>query len=502
MHVGIAGLMHETHTFLPEGTGLEAFESGATRGEAVVERHRGTNTVIGGFVEAAEAADIALDPVVSAHGGISGTVDDAVYDRYAGEMREGFADRADRLDGVALFLHGAMVTESHRSPERDIVAEVRGAVGPDVPIAVAMDLHGNVGPGMLADADAICAYQSSPHVDKAATGRRAMSLLEATVAGRVSPTMAIAKPGLVVPSPFSATTTSPAKDAVMRSLIWQVKPELHDVTRWADADRVLDVSLFFGFAWADVPQLGVAAVAVTDDDPELATTIVDDVANFVWAHRDGLTNPAGVYGLEAGVAEALDRATDADAPVLLLDAADRLAETTFVLRELMDQGAENVAVPLLCDPESVAACRAAGEGATVELSVGSKTSPRGGGPVDLTATVEWVGHNPYVATGPISQGERVDHGPTAIVRADGVWLQLTTERDTFGLIDTDPIEQYGYETTAFDVVVSKSKTHFRAVFEDLADSIVIVDAPEYSPIDLTHFDYEYAPADLYPLSGY
>lgn len=157
---------------------------------------------------------------------------------------------------------------------------------------------------------------------------------------------------------------------------------------------------------------------------------------------------------------------------------------------------------LLCDPESIEACRAAGEGAMADLSVGSTSSPRGGGPVDLTGTVEWVGQNPYVATGPMGGGERVDHGPTAIVRAKSVWLQLTTERDTFGLIDTDPIEQVGYETTAFDVVVSKSKTHFRAVFEALADSIVIVDAPESSPIDLTHFDSEYAPADLYPLSGY
>jgi microcystin degradation protein MlrC len=288
----------------------------------------------------------------------------------------------------------------------------------------------------------------------------------------------------------------------MRNLIWQAKPELHDVTRFADADRVLDVSFFFGFAWADVPQLGVAAVAVTDDDPELAATIADDVADFAWAHREGLTNPEGVYDLEAGVAEALRRAETADAPVLLLDAADRLAETTYVLRELVERDADNVAVPLLYDPEAVDVCAAAGEGARVDLSVGSKTSDRGGGPVDLTATVEWVGHNPYVATGPISQGERVDHGETAIVRAGGLWLQLTSERDTFGLNDTDAIDQYGYDTTDFDVVVSKSKTHFRAVFEDLAESIVIVDAPEYSPIDLTHFDYEQAPADLYPLSGY
>lgn len=498
MKIGTAGLSHETHTFLPEPTEMDSFETAAVRGREVIETFRGTNTAMGGFVAASDEHGFGLEPVVHARGGVSGTVRDAVYDRYVEELRDGFAAMAGEIDGVALFLHGAMVTESRQDPEWDIVREVGEVVGDDTPIAVAMDLHGNVSEGMLADVTAVCAYRSSPHVDSRETGRRSIDVLRRTIEGEVSPTTAISKPGLVVPSPFSATTTVPARDVVTRCLSWERMPELYDVTRWDRRDDVLDVSVFFGFTWSDVEQLGVSAVAVTDDDPELAETIADDVAAFAWDCREGLTDPDDLYSVEAGVDRALTVADSAADPVLLLDAADRLSETTFVLRELVERGAENVAVPLLYDPDAADACARAGEGNTVTVAAGSSSSDRGGGPVELTGTVEWVGHRPYTATGPMRQGQRIDHGRTAILDVDGIWVQLVSNPTT-GLIDRDPIEQYGYDVESFDVVVSKSKTHFRAVYEDLAAEIVIVDAPEYSPADLSSFDYENVPDGVYPI---
>lgn len=503
MKIGLAGLAHETHTFLPEETGIEPFERDAVRGRCVVSTFRGTNTVVGGFVDACEAAsvDVELVPSVHARGGVSGTVVDEVYRRYVGEICETFGAVADDLDGVLLFLHGAMVTKGELDPETALVRDLRSVVGPDLPIVAGMDLHGNVGSGLIEETTAVCAYRSSPHVDQNETGRRAAWILLDTIAGDVRPTTAVSDPGLVVPSVFSATTVSPAKDLVTRAVTWQSHPEFHDVTRWTDKDAVLDVSVFFGFAWSDVPQLGVAPVAVTDDDPELAETIVEDVATLAWAHRDALTRPEDLYSVEEGVSRARSIAGTADGPVLLLDHADRLAETTFVLRELLEHEVENAAVPLLHDPEAVEHCRAAGEGSHVSVAVGSKTSDRGGGPVVITGTVETVEELTYTSTGPMKRGERVTQGPTAIVRTDeGVWVQLTSRMDGAGLTDIDPIEQYGYAIEEFDVIVSKSKTHFRGVFEDLAAEIVIVDAPEYSPADLSVYEYRNVPAGVYPIT--
>ena len=500
MNIGVAGLSHETHTFLPAKTGLAPFERDALRGAAMCEQLRDSNTVLAGFLDVCESAPGAVDvvPAVHARGGVSGTVTDEVYDRYVAEMRSSFRDQD--LDAVLLFLHGAMVTESHRDAETDVASAVREVVGPDVPIGVGMDLHGNVGPALLDVADVVCAYRSSPHVDQRETGRRTADIVLDAVRGDVSPTTAVARPGVVVPSVFTATTVPPAKDVVTRAVTWEHYPEFHDVSTWRAKDDVLDVSVFFGFAWADVPQLGVAAVATTDGDPALAERIAEDLSSFVHARRRAFTSPDDLYDVPEGVSYALDRGRDAPDPVVLVDHADRLAETTFVLRELLEQDAENVAVPLLHDPGAVEVCREAGEGARVELAVGSATSDRGGGPVSLAGRVEFVGSRPYTATSPMRRGERVDHGETAIVDADGVWLQLTSRMDGSGLTGTEPIEEFGYDVASFDVVVTKSKTHFRGVFEDLADEIVIVDAPEYSPADLSRFDYRHVPAGVHPIT--
>lgn len=486
LRIGIAGISHETHTFLPELTGIDSFERGTTRGPRMLEVYRGTNSSMGGFIEVCEAAGVELVPVVSSTGGVSGTVRDEVYDKYVGEMCAGFAAEADRLDGILLALHGAMVTESRQDTETHILRDVRHAVGYEIPIMVALDLHGNIDPALLTMATAVCGYLSSPHVDSGETGRRTARALLDMLGGKTRPVTAIAKPGLVVPSLFSATTVSPAKDIIRRVMEWQAKP------------RVIDVSFFFGFAWSDVHQLGVSAIAVTDNAPELAQVIVDDLAQYAWSLRADLTGGPGVHAVRAGVALAIERAESAAKPIVILDHSDRLNDTTFVLRELIAQDAQNAAHPLMYDPEAVQECMRAGVGKMVTVNVGSTSSPMAGGPVKVTGRVEWVGDKSYIGTGPMTHGRMIRHGAAAIVQAGGVWLQLVSAHES--LIDEDPFLQYGRRPEDFKIIVSKSKTHFRAVYEKVSSEIIVVDAPAYSPVDLSVFEYKNVPRGVFPVT--
>jgi microcystin degradation protein MlrC len=71
--------------------------------------------------------------------------------------------------------------------------------------------------------------------------------------------------------------------------------------------------------------------------------------------------------------------------------------------------------------------------------------------------------------------------------------------DCTSAIDLDALEQFGIDVAAQDIVLLRSKTHFRAVFEPLAAAIVIVDTPDWGPADLTLLPYRHAPAGLVPL---
>ena len=484
--IGIAGLRHETVTFWPGVTKLEDFERHASHGPDIIRKKRGTNTMMGGFIHICERERAELFPVCDADGGATATVANAVYDFYIGEMRREFARVAGELDGVLLALHGAMVTESLQDTETHIIREVRQVVGPDKPIMVALDLHGNLDPAILKEATAIFGFQSSPHVDAAETGRRAARALFATLKGEIKPVTAMAKPGLVVPSVFSATTVSPARDIISRLREWEKQP------------RVVDVSVFFGFAWSDVHQLGMSTVAVTNDDPELARRIVDDLAGMAWQNRKQLTSGENLYNVKDGVRYAIEKAKTASKPIIILDHADRTNDTTFVLQELLAQRAQNVAVPLLCDPEAARICNEKGVGSEVELKVGGRTGWRDGGPVKVKGKVFWAGAGRYIGTGPMRRGQETDLGPTAIIRVDEVWLQVTTFKAS--LIDEDPITQFGYKTSEFDIIVTKSKTHFRAVYEKAGEEIVIVDAPGQCPADVGVFQYKNVPPGVYPIS--
>jgi len=484
--LGIAGLRHETVTFWPGYTDLDEFERVALHGDQVIKSRRGTNTAIGGFIDVCEKAGVELFPVCEVPGGATATVRDRVYDFYVGEMKREFSKVADEIDGILLALHGAMVTESLQDTETHIIREIRRVIGYEKPIMVTLDLHGNLDPSILEEATAVFGYQSSPHVDMGETGRRAARTMLATLNEEIKPVTSMIKPGLVVPSVFSATTVSPAKDIIARLHEWEKHP------------GVVDISVLFGFAWSDVHQIGMSTVAVTDDDPELAEMIASDLAQLAWENREALTGGKSLYSVKEGVRLAIKKEKRASKPIIILDHADRTGDTTFVLRELIAQEAKNAAVPCFVDPNAVKLCQEAGVGSNVELKIGGSTGWRDGGPLRVRGKVLWVGEGRYICSGPMWKGLEINLGPTAIIRAEGVWIQLITFKHS--LINEDPFTKFGYKASDFDIIVTKSKTHFRAVYEKVGEEIIIVDAPGQCPADLSVFNYKNAPPGVYPIT--
>jgi microcystin degradation protein MlrC len=487
MKIGIAGFGHETITFWPGITDLAAFERVAYHGRDVIDKNRGVNSCIGGFIDVLEPQGIEIIPICDTIHAATATVADEVYDFYVGKMSSGFAESADELDGILLAMHGAMATESRQDPETDAVREVRGVVGYDIPIMATYDLHGNKDDSILTEVTAAFGYHSSPHVDMAETGRRAARVMVGTLRGEITPVFALKKPGIVVPSVYSATTVNPAKEII------------DCVRKWEKHPRVVDVTALFGFAWSDVRQLGMAMIAVTDNDPTLARQVVEDLCDLAQQSRKALTGREknSLFSVKEGVARAMESAKTADKPIVILDHADRTSDTTFVLRELIAQGAKNVAHPVFYDPNAARACIEAGAGGNVDLEVGAGTDWRDGGPLRVNGKVLWVGECRYIGTGPMRKGHEIDLGPTAIIYTGGIWLQFTTHKAS--LIDEDPFIQLGFSPRDFDIIVTKSKTHFRAVYEKLAAEIIIVDAPGQCPADLSEFKYHNVPSGVYPI---
>lgn len=487
MRIAIAGLSLESVSFLPVPTTREDFRRTEAAGPAMLGRFRGTNTVMGGFIKVLEEMGAEIVPIVTAEGGAAGPATDEAFTHYIDRICAGLT-AAGPLDGVLLHPHGAMTTTTRLDPDREFVERVRGVVGRATKLVVALDYHGNIDESWIPLVDGLFGYHYSPHTDTGATGERAATCLVRTLRGEIRPVVAIAKPGVMVPSIFSATDIAPLSDIVRDS-----------VEMPGHTPGLLDVSVFAGFSYADVPNCGFAAVAVADGNEKLAKATAKLFSARIRGQREALMHRDAVHGLKDGVDRAVELAKTATKPVVLLEHADRMNDSTYILREVVDRGLTRVAVPFLCDPGAAAAAMRAGVGATVTVDVGSDSSPRAGGKVRLTGRVLYAQPTIFTRTGPVARGASMDLGPTAVIDANGIVVSVTTHQTT--AIDRAPFEQFGLRPEDFAIIVLRSKTHFRAVYEPLSEAILIVDTPDWGPADLTTLPYRQVPTNkVYPFS--
>ncbi len=484
MRIAIAGIALESVSFLSLLTTLDDFRAAETEGAALVARYRGTNTLLGGFIAVCERDDVEIVPLVHSEGGAAGPASDEAFIHYADRICGGLAT-AGPLDGVLLGLHGAMTTPTRLDPDREIVERARAVVGRHVPLVVALDYHANIDAHLTELADAVFGYHYSPHTDIAATGERAAACLVRMVRDAFRPVMAFAKPGVMVPSIFSATGLSPLKEIVEASVAMaETEP------------GYLDVSVFAGFSYADVPNCGFSVLAVADRR-ERAEAAVADLTRRIHDARRDLLHSDLVLNIDTAMERATALCGRTGKPIVLLEHADRCNDSTYLLRELLRRGIKKAAVPYIWDPAAAAAAAAAGVGQTITLDVGGRSSDRAGGPVRLTGKVVFAGEKSYRTTGPYMNGRLVELGIAAVLDVDGLMVSVVS-RATL-TVDEDLFVQFGMRARDFDVVVLRSKTHFRAVYETLAEAILIVDTPDWGPADLTTLPYRQVPTErIYP----
>ncbi len=487
MRVAIAGFSLEAVTFYPHPTTREIFEQGALRGDALIERLRETNSVGGGFIRVCEAEGIEPVGLVYAEGGAKGSATPDAFDAYLREIIEGVKALGSKLDGLLLHLHGALVTTDWRT-DLDFVRALRAAVGPSLPIVAGLDLHGNLDVGLAQHLTALVGYHESPHIDMGETGERAARIMAGVLKRGMRPATIMKKTPVVLPSIFTATRQEPLASIMAEARRME-----------AEASGFLDISIFTGFAYADVPQLGFTVVAVTDGDGETAAAAAERLASRISERRQALYRLRDVVSVEEAMRRVRGRGSNKSRPLVLLEHADRGEDSTYLLRALKDIGAKRVAVPYLVDLEGARCAAAAGVGEIVQLSVGGHSSARAGGPVTLSGRVLFAAPKAYIGTGPMRRGRHIDLGLAALIDADGIVLSLISHG--VSAIDLDPFIQFGLRIEDFDVIVLRSKTHYRAVYEPLAEEILIVDTPDWGPADLTTLPYQRVRPGVFPITA-
>ena len=128
---------------------------------------------------------------------------------------------------------------------------------------------------MVENVDAMVAYHTAPHIDAFETGVRAAEILLHILEEGIQPKIGFAKLPFLLPGEMAQTSLDPM--ATMMKMVEEV--EQHP--------DVLSASLANGHCWADIPDVGVAAVVVTKGDDELAQTEANRLAAAFWNDGPG-----------------------------------------------------------------------------------------------------------------------------------------------------------------------------------------------------------------------
>jgi microcystin degradation protein MlrC len=185
-----ASIAHETSRFSPIPTNLDSYRQSSlylpSTGEGLHWRDV-DDEVTWRTILAARGHEAVVGPVASAQPSRPTS-----RDAYATIKRELLVSLRGALpvDGVLLFLHGAQVADGTDDCEGDMLAAVRTIVGPDVPVGVEFDLHGNVSAAMVRNANVLLACLEYPHFDFDERAVQVVQLIERAAAGEAQPVMA------------------------------------------------------------------------------------------------------------------------------------------------------------------------------------------------------------------------------------------------------------------------------------------------------------------------
>lgn len=464
----VAGFKHETNTFCRLPADMAAYRSRALYlDDDVAQNLKGTKTEIAAYLDFCKTEGWEVRHPIHANATPSGPVTREMFD-FVRDRILACIKTDGPFDAALLCLHGAMVCEHTEDGEGELLARIRTALGPDVPVAASLDLHANVTERMAEQADILLPYRTYPHIDQYEVATRVAELVKRTLAGRVKPVTTVRR-GAMLDGVDHGRTTTPGP---MTEVLASADKLLHQ-------PGVLAAGICAGFPWADIHDAGPTALIVGDGlnanhgpaHGQLAETLVQEI----WDKRRITTIET------VDIATAMERvraAPPSNKPIILADFADNpggggYGDATRLLKGMIDANLENAAFATIFDPVSAAICRDNGLGAIVHLQLGGRSDPILGEPLNVRGTVKAVTNGRFRMEGPMTAGLGVDMGTTAVVSIGGIDVVVTSGR--FQVYDRMYFRHARIDPLLKHVIAVKSAHHFRAAFQPIAQEVILVD---------------------------
>ena len=245
MKIAIGSLQCEGNSLTPVPTRLCDFDY--AKGEAMYEKIK--------VMDLLREKNALVVPTIYAHALPGGAIVKEDFLKLAHEIVSGIP--LD-VDGIWLYLHGALCVEEIGSGDTYLLKLIRDKVGYNIPISLAMDFHADNTDEIVKMANVITAFRTAPHTDHKETQERAMKLLFACIEEKILPTPVISRASVVIPGDAVQTSLEPLKS---------IMEYAEEVER--TVPDIMSVQVFNGQPWIDAPYMGPNFVVTHKSNPKI-----------------------------------------------------------------------------------------------------------------------------------------------------------------------------------------------------------------------------------------
>ena len=421
MRIAIGSLQCEGNSLTPVYTRREDFDYAP--GEAMYQKIKVMDYL------AEKGAEVI--PTIYAHALPGGAVIKEDYLQLVSEIVDGIP--CD-VDGVWLYLHGAMCVQEIGSGEAYLLRKIRDKIGFDIPISVAMDFHADNSDEIVELANCITGFRTAPHQDHTETQLRAMRMLFDCIEKKILPKPVIDRAAVVICGDAVQTALEPLKSIMAAA---------EEMERTIPG--MMCVQVFNGQPWIDEPYMGPNFVVTHESDQDVARDCAKKLAKMFYDARYDFK-----FLIEAlPPEEAILRAMDAPEQVFLSDSGDNTTagaagDNAFMINRLQKLGAKNVLLAGIMDAAACDACYDAEIGDTLTLKVGGSLASD-----SETATIT----GKLIHRGDILSYHGDNGGPSATLDCGDMTVVIT--RNRAAMCRPDIFESIDLDYSPFKIVVVK-----------------------------------------------
>jgi microcystin degradation protein MlrC len=490
--IAIAGFALEANSLSPVSTREDFEKSCWYEGEVITTLARQTShlpaEVTGFYARMDEIAPWTAAPTIVIGAPPGGPVIEAVWREFMQKLEVGLRE-AMPVDGVYVANHGASSAEHLDDTEGDMMALIRAIVGPEVPVIATHDLHCNVSERTIDALDALISYRTNPHVDQRERAAEAADLMVEMLSGQKT-TKAFIRMPITPPSVTLLTARGPYADLInMGTAMMQSALE----------GPIANVSVSAGFVFSDLPKCGMTISVTSRGDLSAARRCALKIARAAWADR-------GRYVPDMlEIAQALEKAKQTNLPLLFADVADNpggggRGNTTWLLSAFNEAKIPGVLLGVFIDPELAQQAHLAGEGGEFE-AVFNATESQFSKRYSAKARVLKLTDGECVGRRGIYKGKIFSLGPSALIALVDTGTRVVVGTLRRQLCDPAMLEMHGIDISKVQVLIVKSRGHYRAGFDEFFPEAQIfdVDSPGLTTPNLKNVDFKRLPRPVFPI---